>query len=309
MNTSKQVNVMIGLLFLAFIAFAGYIAYEPGRASSAEEAQRDMYAERGAHLYILNCANCHGIEGLGPEEGALGFQLQRDAFRIVRADNPYGAEETPFGEAEEVREFLFNSIACGRTGTAMPPWHERYGGPLSEIQVNYIVTMITEGRWDLVAGEWEHYLEDERKADSPEVRQDYLITDPGALSITRGNCGQYGAVERQEFLARNPLAGPDATPPPDATPDPDAGPEGQIVQGVLVGDYYRSTCAGCHGQQREGGVGPPLTPDHFTQDPSFYADTIRNGRPGTAMPPWGGGVPLSDEELDALVTYLMEVQP
>src|SRR5690606_27598512 len=105
---------------------------------------------RGAELFVNNCRNCHGLNGLGGEEGGIAPALNRGAFLILGEDNPYGAPETPIGEADEVHDFLFNSIACGRTGTFMPVWHENFGGPMSEIQIEYLVTMITEGRWDLV---------------------------------------------------------------------------------------------------------------------------------------------------------------
>lgn len=56
--------------------------------------------------------------------------------------------------------------------------------------------------------------------------------------------------------------------------------------GRPVLEAYRDSCGGCHGPNREGGVGPALVPARLTESDAFYVDTIRNGRPGTAMPGW-----------------------
>lgn len=47
-------------------------------------------------------------------------------------------------------------------------------------------------------------------------------------------------------------------------------------------------CGSCHGLTMKGGLGPPLTPDILAdRDPEVLRQTILDGRPGTAMPPWG----------------------
>jgi plastocyanin len=48
---------------------------------------------------------------------------------------------------------ISNTISCGRVGTAMPAWSQKYGGPLSDEQVRQLQTLIMAGRWDLVAEE------------------------------------------------------------------------------------------------------------------------------------------------------------
>lgn len=79
------------------------------------------------------------------------------------------------------------------------------------------------------------------------------------------------------------------------------------VDGQPVRRYFAQNCSACHGTQREGRIGPALTPERLTQDAAFYADTIANGRSGTAMPAWGGG--LTKEDITTLVTWLMTSQP
>ena len=146
MNTSKQVNVMIGAVFFSFLLFTGYMVNEVNRQHVAREEITERAAERGARLYVNNCRGCHGMEG----EGHVGPALNNKAFLVLGEDNAYGAVPTPRGEADAVHAFLFNTITCGRTNSFMPTWGQRFGGPLSDTAINQIVTMITEGRWDIV---------------------------------------------------------------------------------------------------------------------------------------------------------------
>lgn len=299
MNTSKQVNVMIGLLFLAFLAFGAYILNEPNRAATAEEGQEETVLHRGAELFVNNCRTCHGLEG----EGGIGFPLNTGAFLIFDADNEFGAPETAPGEARTIRNFLFNTIACGRVESAMPLWSERYGGSLSETQINYLVDlMTTPGGWEVVA-EVGHEHDVEAGTDPETVV--FPPEEAANLSLTNGNCGQYRGSAGAEIRNRDPFADPSAEGTPEPLPEE---PEAQVeVAGVLVGTFYQNNCAVCHGTERQGAVGLPLTPEALTQDDDFYVDTILNGREGTAMPPWSGTV--SPEEAQAIVTFLKNVEP
>lgn len=91
---------------------------------------------------------------------------------------------------------------------------------------------------------------------------------------------------------------------------PVSGAGGEIaaaVQGVPTGQYYADNCSGCHGVTRGGATGPALTPDRLTASPDVYSQTIRDGRPGTVMPSWGGQ--LTDRDVDALVHFLRFTEP
>ena len=71
MNTSKQVNVMIGLMFLVLIGTFLYFIWDNVRADDAEQRQLVQNAERGGKLFSLNCRSCHGLNGLGSLENTL----------------------------------------------------------------------------------------------------------------------------------------------------------------------------------------------------------------------------------------------
>jgi cytochrome c55X len=52
-------------------------------------------------------------------------------------------------------------------------------------------------------------------------------------------------------------------------------------------NLLKQDCGSCHGLQFKGGLGPPLLPEALGGKPdATLIDTILNGHPGTAMPPW-----------------------
>ena len=313
MNTSKQVNAMIGLLGLLLVILGGYFVYESTRQAHAEVEQTERNAERGARIFVSNCRTCHGMEGLGPEEGAIAPRLNNPAFLILNEEQAagYGVEPTAQGEATAIHTFLFDTIACGRTGTFMPPWSQEHGGSLSNTRIEQVVTLITNGRWDLV----EEYAA-EHDAETGDTRETVVVTDASTLAQTQANCGQYNAVTALPFRTREDPRIPTEPPggeTPEGTPGPGETPgagEGGTVQGVPVADFFQSTCAACHGADRAGitGLGLPLTPDALTQPDEFYFNTIAEGRPGTVMPSWRANG-LTDEEIQTLVEFITTVEP
>ncbi|MDA1061500.1 MAG: c-type cytochrome [Chloroflexi bacterium] len=160
MNTSKQINAMIGLLFVTFVVLSGYLLNESNRQEVEGEEITERNAERGARIFVRNCRTCHGLDG----EGALGPALNSNAFLVLGEGNEFGVDETSDGEAENVRTFLRETIACGRPGTFMPTWALSFGGTLSDQQVNHLVTLMTNdptGKKDF----WELVAEDAEEAD------------------------------------------------------------------------------------------------------------------------------------------------
>ena len=63
-------------------------------------------------------------------------------------------------------------------------------------------------------------------------------------------------------------------------------------------------CGSCHGLTLKGGLGPSLLPDHLLgKSREALAATVRDGRPGTAMPPWGPI--LDDAEINWMVDQIL----
>ncbi len=79
---------------------------------------------------------------------------------------------------------------------------------------------------------------------------------------------------------------------------------------IDAGALYETNCVACHGANRQGipNLGPALTPDSLAAlSDTEIKDTISNGRPNTAMPPWKDT--LSSEEIDALVQFIKNTSP
>jgi len=70
-----------------------------------------------------------------------------------------------------------------------------------------------------------------------------------------------------------------------------------------VANVFEKECQGCHGPNHEGGVGADLRPNKIAKKNSYMlAQTILNGRPGTAMPPFKDKLNKADAQ--KMVDYL-----
>lgn len=81
---------------------------------------------------------------------------------------------------------------------------------------------------------------------------------------------------------------------------------------VKLGEkLYVENCAVCHGLDGQGRVGARLSKDWPSLRPDLLVrSTISNGVPGSPMPAWSQaqGGPLTDEEIDAIVAYILTWQ-
>lgn len=70
----------------------------------------------------------------------------------------------------------------------------------------------------------------------------------------------------------------------------------------------RQDCGSCHGMTLKGGLGSPLLAERLSKFPKqFLIETIKHGRPDTAMPPW---LPiLSEKEIIWIVDWLLKPEP
>ena len=52
-------------------------------------------------------------------------------------------------------------------------------------------------------------------------------------------------------------------------------------------NLLKHDCGACHGLKLKGGLGPSLLPEDLADKSNEYLlETIQEGRPDTAMPPW-----------------------
>jgi len=80
-----------------------------------------------------------------------------------------------------------------------------------------------------------------------------------------------------------------------------------VVAGSSKMDFakvYEKECQGCHGPIHQGGVGSDLRPKALKKKEAYsLAETIMNGRPGTAMPGWKHM--FSKDDATGMVDWLM----
>jgi mono/diheme cytochrome c family protein len=110
MRITKHAGLFIGLFALLLLLAAGLLS----RPASAQEPVDQEKLNRGAQLYVDNCAVCHGENG----EGRVGASLTQ-AWPSIRPDLT-----------------VQNTIANGIPGSAMPAWSQASGGPLTDAEID-----------------------------------------------------------------------------------------------------------------------------------------------------------------------------
>lgn len=80
-----------------------------------------------------------------------------------------------------------------------------------------------------------------------------------------------------------------------------------LEKGRAIFESASSLCSSCHRPDLGGLVGPNLTDDGWLHGCSVneVMTSIRTGYPTRGMLPFGGGTPLSDEELRQLASYVL----
>lgn len=267
-----QAKIFIGLALTLVIAIfiPLYWATESGRQESARQRQMDEAVGRGAELYALQCAVCHGSAG----EGDIGPALK--------------------GISHEATE-LEKNIARGIAGTAMPAMGEEDDGPLKRHQIKDLVTFILN---------WDQSRIDSSlipAASSPPIPETAPASEPAPAPEP---------AEPEATTEPEPAKEPAPPPAPTPIPAPTPSTSPPTASTVNVDELYKVKCAVCHGDKRQGvsGLGPELTPDSLEKlSYTEVQDILLNGRPDTAMTPFKDI--LSQEEIDALVRYIKDRSP
>ena len=108
------------LLAFTSLAVIAILALSLGALSPARAQSGDDQLEEGAQLYAENCQVCHGDQG----QGRVGAILAKN-WPSIRPDLTIKAV-----------------IVDGVPGSPMPAWSEANGGPLSDAQIDALVTYI-----------------------------------------------------------------------------------------------------------------------------------------------------------------------
>ncbi|HLC01426.1 MAG TPA: c-type cytochrome [Anaerolineales bacterium] len=295
------------LAIAVLIAFQIYLIREPARLEADTAADVLAAQSAGDELFAAQCVACHGDKG----QGGLGPALNSKPLLSRTSD-----------------DLLFNLIRTGVPGTSMPAWGQVFGGPLTDEEVRQVVAYLRA--WEASAP-----VPEKTSAQPDPARgalifnstcivchgQDGIGTDRAPAlndrqlldtfddewfrqTIAEGRPSKgmptWGTVLSPEQIGDlvaliGAWRGGEAARPAAAGDEP-------FVQGMPVSAFFLDTCSGCHGPTRQGATGPALLPQRLSQPDAYYHDVIKNGKPGTVMPPWGGM--LSDAEIDTLINFI-----
>lgn len=143
-------NMMIGVVLTLFFAvfFPVYWWMEHGRLTAEAETGFLEQAVAGEALYQDLCSECHGTSAQGgaaaspydPESTWPAPNLTNIVAR--NAENP---------NIIDIREYIEDTIHQGRPGTPMPAWGQEAGGPLTDAEIDGLVTWLLTQQVDEVA--------------------------------------------------------------------------------------------------------------------------------------------------------------
>lgn len=228
-------------------------------------------AADGASVYFRNCSLCHGAQG----EGDIGPALRDNQF-IQTGGDPS----------------IFQTIANGRPGTAMPAWLVTNGGPLTNQEITNVVGFL-------------HSLQGLAALPS---------ATPLPVEATETPLPP-GAPTPEPAIPSNP--GPVG---PAASLSGDAG-RGQVLFGQI--------CAGCHGPEGVQGIPNPGSDDGSVPVLNPIDPTIANAdlkkfagnldlfvqhgsvpsgpSPEIAMPAFGDQKLLTEQQIADLIAYVISL--
>jgi mono/diheme cytochrome c family protein len=96
----------------------------------------------------IECARCHGLKATGgtnqflnPSTGQRTL-VQVPPLNIVYSKFEANKESFGFPVVKDARQFVTETIERGRPGTDMPTWGNKYGGPLTDQQIQDIVNWL-----------------------------------------------------------------------------------------------------------------------------------------------------------------------
>ncbi len=143
-------------LVCAFVMPA-YWVQEPQNRLDTEKMFEEESLERGERYYAMatdqetgesnpagkECARCHGVEAEGGTNDFLNPDTGvRSVVQVPELKTVFARYEEPPPGFEDAEEFIRETIERGRPGTDMPTWGNKYGGPLTEQELDDIVAWL-----------------------------------------------------------------------------------------------------------------------------------------------------------------------
>lgn len=125
-KTGYGALIMLALVSIMIPIF--WIMESNGQAI-AKADQHKLSVQRGALLYAQYCYTCHGTKG----QGKVGPKLNGNPSVNSLSDNDL---------LRIINAGIYNTDTSKLSTPLMPAWSERYGGPLSDYDVQYLFDLV-----------------------------------------------------------------------------------------------------------------------------------------------------------------------
>lgn len=151
MNKGRLLKFSLICMVTTALLFSCLLIIESKGLQSRADKWEGEKIEIGAALYGLHCKSCHGMRGEGV--GQLGPSLSDKQF----FENRLGE----VGYQSTLRNYILATTEQGRmmgtrpyyagngSSMVMPPWHQKFGGPLRSDELESIATYILN--WEATA--------------------------------------------------------------------------------------------------------------------------------------------------------------
>ncbi len=175
-KTGYGAMIMLALVSIMIPVF--WIMENNGQAiAKAQQHKTDV--TRGATLFAQNCYNCHGTKGqgrVGPRlngNPAVNQLTDNDLLRILSAG-------------------IYNTDTSKLNTAIMPAWSERYGGPLTDNDIQYLFALVRSAD--------PAYLQKNGYAAGngfDQVKDLMQLNNPGgyATAVAKESSGQFGNAQ------------------------------------------------------------------------------------------------------------------
>ncbi|NJN81972.1 MAG: cytochrome c [Caldilineaceae bacterium] len=270
-------GIVMVVISLVIVLFLGLIEEPRMQAQTANWDGRSI--ETGAALYANNCSSCHGLDGKGLPNVAPA--LHSKYFFTQRMED--------VGWAGTIKDYVELTVAAGRPSKVktqwaqiMPTWSNVFGGPLRGDQVenlaNYVVNWQESALMQSDEEDpWQFFVDAPSKSQpqaETAVEENTEVAGPRLpqdIFLSLGCSGCHNLDENQTADNRGPI-------------------------GPYMGNLYETAGSRVEGQDAETYVHTSIV------EPNAY---VNEGYTPGIMPA-NLVDQISDEELDALVAWLLD---
>lgn len=203
---------LVTVVFFAAFVFVYFLA-EPGRQKTIDRKFLDNSIRRGQNYFALRtdpvsgkenlagveCARCHGSDLTGGQNTFVDPRTGSKRTVVVpELRNVFTRYTKPPPGYKDARTFIVATIERGRTdgvvglGADMPTWSNKYGGPLTEQQIDDIVNYLLTIQGTAPAGA-------EQTLDGSKIFAQFCATCHGANGTGGFGPAMTGGSETRQF--------------------------------------------------------------------------------------------------------------